>query len=113
MESLSKLASVCLTLMSNSEESRLDRAERLILGLAEQSSRFAERSDTIQQQVNLNSSAIAQLIQTMQELAEIQARDSQRFDQSIVSINAALERIDRVMDYLMRRDGDRPPGEPA
>jgi hypothetical protein len=79
---------------TNSEESRLDRAERLILGLAEQ-------SDIIQQQVNLNSQAIQQLIQIQQETFE-------RSESEMDSVKAAIARIDRIMDYLMRRDGDRP-----
>ena len=80
--------------MTNSEESRLDRAERLILGIIEQ-------SDVIQQQVNLNSQAIQQLIQVQRETFE-------RSESELDSIKAAIDRIDRVMDYLMRRDGDRP-----
>jgi uncharacterized coiled-coil protein SlyX len=108
--------------MTNSEESRLDRAERLILGLAEQ-------SDIIQQQVNLTSNAIAQtqrqvdlnsralgqLIQTAQDMITTQQQEAQTFTQSITevrdaitSINAAVERFYALMDYLMRRDGDRP-----
>ena len=80
--------------MTTPEESRLDRTERLILGLAEQ-------SEVIQQQVNLNSQAIQQLIQVQRETFE-------RSESELDSIQAALDRIDRVMDYLMRRDGDRP-----
>ena len=50
-----------MTTNPQSSESRLDRAEALILGLA-------ERSDIIQQQVNLNSNAIAQTQQPCSQL---------------------------------------------
>jgi hypothetical protein len=79
---------------TNPPGDRLDRAERLILGLA-------ERSDVIQRQVDLNSQAIQQLIQIQRETVE-------RSESELDSIKAAIDRIDRVMDYLMRLDGDRP-----
>lgn len=77
--------------MTNSEESRLDRLERL--------------QDRTQQQVDANSQAIATMLASMQQLIVLQQQESQQFNTSINSIHAALERIDRVMDYLLRQQG--------
>ncbi|MBF2047296.1 MAG: hypothetical protein EDM05_035190 [Leptolyngbya sp. IPPAS B-1204] len=82
----------------NSNENRLDRIERLVEQNAEQIART-------QRQVDANSQAIATLLQTSQQMLTLQQQESQQFNQSINSINAALERIDRVMDYLLRQQG--------
>lgn len=80
--------------MTNSDPNRLDRIERLVEENATQISQT-------QRQVDLNSQAIQQLIQ-------IQRQTFERSESEMDSIRASLERIDRIMDYLMRRDGDRP-----
>jgi chromosome segregation ATPase len=96
-------------------DDRLDRAERLILGLA-------QAGDRTQQQVDSNSQAIAQTqrqidqtqrqidlnSQAIEQLIQIQRQTFERSESQMDSIRASLERIDRIMDYLMRRDGDRP-----
>lgn len=86
--------------MTNSGD-RLDRIERLV----EENSRQIAQT---QRQVDLNSQAIQVLIQTSQQALEIQTLERQQLDQTLASVNASLERIDRIMDYLMRRDSDRP-----
>lgn len=80
----------------NSNENRLDRIERLVEQNAEQISRT-------QRQVDSNSQAIATLLQTTQQMLTLQQQESQQFTQSLNSINAAIERIDRVLNYLLRQ----------
>lgn len=80
----------------NSNENRLDRIERLVEQNAEQISRT-------QRQVDSNSQAIATLLQTTQQMLVLQQQESQQFTQSLNSINAAIERIDRVLNYLLRQ----------
>lgn len=79
---------------------RLDRIERLI----EENSQQIART---QQQVDANSRAITTLLQSSQQLITLQQQESQQFNQSLNSINAAIERIDRVMDYLLRQQGEQ------
>jgi ABC-type transporter Mla subunit MlaD len=66
-----------------------------------------------QQQVDANSRTIDQLAQYqvqvftgLRELTEVVQQVNQRVD----SLAAASERYDRVLDYLMRRDGEQPAG---
>lgn len=83
----------------NSNDNRLDRIEAQIEANARQIAQT-------QQQVDANSRAVATLIQSLQQFIAVQQQESQQFNQSINSINAALERIDRVMDYLLRQQGN-------
>lgn len=84
--------------MTNSGADRLDRIEQLI----EQNSQQIART---QSQVALNSQAIQVLIQTSQQALQVQTTERQQLDQTLASINASLERIDRIMDYLLRQQG--------
>jgi septation ring formation regulator EzrA len=109
-------------------ESRLDQIEAILQLTAE---RAAENSDAIQrntaaiqqtldlvqenrQQLQRTMLAVERLANAQIEIARAFDEDRQRFEQFQTrfeqiqaSTNAALERIDRIMDYLMRRDGER------
>jgi ABC-type transporter Mla subunit MlaD len=89
-------------------DNRLDRIERLVEQNAEQIASIGSQLDRTQRQVDLNSQAIQVLIQTSQQTLDLQNTERQQIDRTLLSINASLERIDRILDYLMRRDGDRP-----
>lgn len=82
----------------NTNDNRLDRVEDRL-------ERLEMLNERTQRQVEANSQAIATLLQTSQQMITLQQQESQQFTQSINSINAALERIDRVMDFLLRQQG--------
>jgi TolA-binding protein len=98
---------------SNSE-SRFDRIERAIQSLVEVARSHEDRvTDTesrlerLEALAERNLQSTQRLVEAQQQMLEIQDQDRIRFESTIASINAAIDRIDRVMDYLMRRDGDR------
>ena len=74
------------------EEPRLDRIERLVEANATQIAQT-------QRQVDLNS-------QTIQQLLQIQRQTFERSESEMDSIRAAIDRIDRIMDYLMNQRRD-------
>lgn len=45
--------------------------------------------------------------QNILEIQESQARTQQQLAENLAEIRAASERYDRILDYLMQRDGDR------
>jgi hypothetical protein len=95
-------------------ESRLDQIEAILQLTAE---RAAENAIAIQQntvaiqenrqQLQRTMLAVERLANAQMEIVRAFDEDRQRFEQTQASTNAALERIDRIMDYLMRRDGER------
>ncbi|NJL41102.1 MAG: hypothetical protein HC840_26580 [Leptolyngbyaceae cyanobacterium RM2_2_4] len=103
-----------MTNSSGAGESRLDQIEAILRSTAE---RTAENAIAIQQntaailenrqQLQRTMLAVERLANAQMELARAFDEDRQRFEQTQASNNAALERIDRIMDYLMRRDGER------
>lgn len=111
--------------MTNSEGTssgdRLNQVEAILQLLAE---RTAENTVAIQQntaaidqtlgfvqenrqQLQQTMLAVERLANAQMELARSVDEERERFEQTQASTNAALERIDRIMDYLMRRDGER------
>ncbi|MEL6400460.1 MAG: hypothetical protein AAFR26_15555 [Cyanobacteria bacterium J06626_4] len=117
-----------------SVEARLDRLENLMatagdmmLQTLELSRQNLQRADRIEQQTERNSRQIernsqqiernsqqieqtfrlhSQLEQTMAQLALDETRYRAEFAAFQQTTQAALEKIDRVLDYLMQRDGD-------
>lgn len=103
-----------------SVEARLDRLENLMatagdmmLQTLELSRQNLQRADRIEQQTERNSQQIeqafrlhSQLEQTMAQLALDETRYRAEFAAFQQTTQAALEKIDRVLDYLMQRDGD-------
>lgn len=67
---------------------RLDRIEAL--------------QERTQQQVDANSRAIEQLIAIQIQVEERRQQELSRFESFQRTTNAALERIDRILDYLLR-----------
>jgi uncharacterized protein (DUF2344 family) len=72
---------------------RVSRAEDNIIDL-----RLA--ASVMLQAIDKNSANIAQLI----ELSRYNLEVSRRNSESIATLGAAIERMDRLLDYLMRRD---------
>jgi TolA-binding protein len=106
------------TKMTNSEGTsngdRLDRMEAILLSVVEQVAENTVAIRDTNQQVRQAMLAVERLSNAQMELARAFDEDRQRFEQfqtrfeqTQASTNAALERIDRIMDYLMRRDGER------
>lgn len=54
-----------------------------------------------------NQQQLRATMQAVDRLAEVQMQYMQHADSTTTSINAAIERMDRLFDYLLRRDGER------
>ncbi|PSB16041.1 hypothetical protein C7B65_22715 [Phormidesmis priestleyi ULC007] len=54
-----------------------------------------------------NQQQLRSTMQAVDRLADVQLQYMQHTDSAITSINAAIERMDRLFDYLLRRDGER------
>jgi len=88
---------------SNDLPSRMNRAEDNIIDL-----RLAV-SATLQA-IDKNSEDIAQLIEVSRYTLEVSRRNSEgisTINDAIRSIQASTERMDRLLDYLIRRDQER------
>jgi hypothetical protein len=86
-------------IMTNADfPDRLDRIENAIQSLVAVAQNHESRLADAQALAQRNTETIAELIQLQRQMFE-------RSESEMTSIRAALERIDRVMDYLMRRDG--------
>jgi uncharacterized coiled-coil protein SlyX len=88
---------------SNDLPSRMNRAEDNIIDL-----RLAV-SATLQA-IDKNSEDIAQLIEVSRYTLEVSRRNSEgisTINEAIRSIQASTERMDRLLDYLIRRDQER------
>jgi len=81
---------------------RADQLERLIglnhLQIAENSRNIAENSRNIER--------IVSAIESFFQLQQAQRAEFLEFQRTT---QAALERMDRILDYLMRRDGEQSP----
>ena len=78
-------------MVSTGDPSRLDRIEAL--------------QERTQRQVDANSEALQRLIAIHIEAEERNRGEAARFQEFQRTTNAALERIDRVLDYLLRSQG--------
>lgn len=116
--------------MSNlNVEARLDRLENLFSSAGEMMLRTVELSqqnfqqiernsqqiernsqqiERNSQQIELNSQQLMRLESTMAQLALQAATDRAEFEEFRRTTRAALEKIDRVLDYLMQRDDKSP-----
>lgn len=107
--------------MTNSNiDARLDRLENLfasagdmMLQTAELSRQNVEQIERNSQQIERNSQLIernaqqlGRLENTMAQLALQSATDRAEFEEFRRTTQAALEKIDRVLDYLMQKDTD-------
>lgn len=77
---------------------RLDRIENAIQSLVAVAQNHESRLTEAEELTRRNAETMAELIQLQRQMFE-------RSESEMSSIRAALERIDRVMDYLMRRNG--------
>ncbi|MEM9164424.1 MAG: hypothetical protein AAGC54_15315 [Cyanobacteria bacterium P01_F01_bin.4] len=78
---------------------RLDR----VLAISERNALQIERNS---QQIERNAQQLIRLENTMAQLALQSATDRAEFEAFRRTTQAALEKIDRVLDYLMQRNGD-------
>ncbi|NJL21313.1 MAG: hypothetical protein HC895_11580 [Leptolyngbyaceae cyanobacterium SM1_3_5] len=102
--------------------SRLDRTERLVTANSEaieaireltaQNSRDIAALQVLAAETNRTVTttvlSVDRLSSAILALAQGFDQDQEANRQALASINAALERIDRILDYLIGRDGDRP-----
>ena len=110
-------------------EARLDRLENLFVSAGEmmlktaevsrqnaqqiernsqQIERNAQQIERNSQQIERNSQQLARLENAMAQLALQAATDRAEFEEFRRTTRAALEKIDRVLDYLMQRDHPQP-----
>lgn len=87
--------------MVDNSESRLDRLEALMTQSGEIILRTTELAQQNSEQINRNGEQINLLQQTMAQLALQAASDRVEFEQHRRTTEAALSKIDRVLDYLM------------
>ena len=88
---------------SNDLSGRVDRTEGQIIDLQ-------MTANLILQAIDKNSTDIAQLIEVSKVLQTSQIRAGEAIQDirgTLVSVNATLERMDRLFDYLIRRDQGR------
>jgi hypothetical protein len=98
--------------MANSDiESRLNRLESLfvtagdmMLQTSELSRRNTQQIERNTQQIERNAQQLIQLEQIMAQLALQATSDRVAFEEFRRTTQAALEKIDRVLDYLIQRD---------
>jgi uncharacterized coiled-coil protein SlyX len=84
-------------------DARADRIERLIELNQQQ---ITENSRNIAE----NSRNIERLVSTLETFYQLQQAQQAEFLEFQRTTQAALERMDRILDYLMRRDGEQPQG---
>jgi DNA-binding FrmR family transcriptional regulator len=92
--------------MTNSSD-RLDRIEALVESNAKSIQALSTTVASVQQQIVTVSTAVDGLAAIQQQLVQIIEEDREDMREFRATTGAALERIDRVMDYLMRRDGEK------
>ncbi|MDB9527938.1 hypothetical protein PN498_18235 [Oscillatoria sp. CS-180] len=84
-------------------EDRLDRVESLLASAGQvilDTSRLAQQ----------NTEQLSRIERTMADFALHSASDRVEFEAWRRTTAAALEKIDRVLDYWMQRDGEQPEG---
>ena len=95
-------------------EDRLDRLERIVeTGFSDiftSLSFLKERQESSQRQIDNLVESQRQIIEnqrammdSIERLANVQAETSER----LASLGAAVERLDAILDYLIRRDSER------
>lgn len=100
-------------------ESTDERLERLALLTDERINRLVESQEHTQQQLDQLSGSVGQLSGKVDQLTEdvdiafqtISAL-SDNTDRTLASINASIQRQDRILDYLMRRERNGNGSEP-
>jgi hypothetical protein len=109
---------------SNDTSQRVDRVEGQVVDLQLAANLTLQAIDKnsadiadLLEVTRRNSEAIAALLQISRQNNEADARHDEiisrhdemisRHNQTIASLNATMERMDRLFDYLLRRDQDR------
>jgi chromosome segregation ATPase len=75
---------------------RVDRVEQQVESIAQQVSTLIDSQRTLTDSQQSLAQSMERLVAIQEQLAQQQA-----------STNAAVERLDRILDYLIRRDGER------
>jgi cell division protein FtsB len=108
---------------SNSNGNRDDELElirQLLIATASRTevtdtrlNRLVESQERTQRQLDQLSSSVDQLSEDVEIAFQTITALSDNTDRTLASINASIQRQDRILDYLMRRDrngdGDQPP----
>jgi ABC-type transporter Mla subunit MlaD len=100
--------------MTNGVDGRLDNIDRRLEQLvaiteahSQQIESNAKSIEALSSTVATVSTAVDGLAAIQQQLVEIISEEREDMREFRATTGAALERIDRVMDYLMKRDGER------
>ncbi|MEL6402087.1 MAG: hypothetical protein AAFO87_04665 [Cyanobacteria bacterium J06607_6] len=86
-------------------DARLSRLENLMVTAGDMMLQTSELSRRNAEQIDRNAEQILRLERTMADLTLRSASDRVEFEEWRRTTQAALEKIDRVLDYLMQRDG--------
>ena len=86
-------------------DARLSRLENLMVTAGDMMLQTSELSRRNAEQIDRNAEQILRLERTMADLTLRSASDRAEFEEWRRTTQAALEKIDRVLDYLMQRDG--------
>lgn len=103
--------------MTNYNSDRLDRIEALVEALAQRvdsNARAIEANSNTIAEVDRNlSEAVGRTLRSVELLREDAEERRQEFEQykvrtdaNLVSLNAAVERLENLFSYLLRRDGE-------
>ena len=86
-------------------DARLSRLENLMVTAGDMMLQASELSRRNTEQIDRNGEQILRLERTMADLALRSVSDRAEFEAWRRTTQAALEKIDRVLDYLIQRDG--------
>ena len=103
--------------MTNYNSDRLDRTEALVEAIAQKvdsNARAIEANSNTIAEVDRNlSEAVGRTLRAVEILREDAEERRQEFEQyktrtdaNLVSLNAAVERLENLFSYLLRRDGE-------
>jgi ABC-type transporter Mla subunit MlaD len=100
--------------MTNNSSDRLDNIDRRLEQLvavteahSQQIESNAKSIEALSTTVTTVTRAVDGLASVQEQLVQIIEEDREDMREFRATTGAALERIDRVMDYLMRRDGEK------
>lgn len=90
--------------IAQQHDQQIHNLERLITSTAELAQQNAQQITRLERSIDQNTQQMAGLERTMAQLALQAVSDRAEFEAFRRTTQAALEKIDRVLDYLMQRD---------
>ncbi len=89
----------------------MDESTKRLENLSARVSKLEDRQERLFQVQEMIAQSHANLTNVVQRMTDAQMQLTQiaeRFEARLSSTTAAVERLDRIIDYLIRRDGERP-----